>query len=169
MMNARTMTRRILNAKHKTLPQIPIQKNIPPTFLQSRNETPGRGTAHINTNTTTGTANNVKYLANSLSFMLRIRFSLSFCRQLACIFTVPVHIVNSPPSAIRRCWWATRRVPRLQRIGDDAGAADDLVGCAHKISGWPRKSTILLTDPFTHAASTNASAVIILNRKFFVA
>ena len=35
-----------------------------------------------------------------------------------------------------------------QRIGHDAAANDNLIGCAHKISGWPRKSTILLTDPF---------------------
>src|ERR1019366_3638794 len=30
---------------------------------------------------------------------------------------------------------------RLQRIGNDAAANNDLVGCAHKISGWPRKGT----------------------------
>jgi hypothetical protein len=28
---------------------------------------------------------------------------------------------------------------RRQRIGNDAAANDNLVGCAHKISGWPRK------------------------------
>ena len=28
---------------------------------------------------------------------------------------------------------------RLQRIGNDAAANDDLIGCAHKILGWPRK------------------------------
>jgi hypothetical protein len=28
---------------------------------------------------------------------------------------------------------------RLQRIGNDAAANDNLIGCAHKISGWPRK------------------------------
>jgi hypothetical protein len=35
----------------------------------------------------------------------------------------------------------------LQRIGNDAAANDNLIGCAHKISGWPLKSTMLLTDP----------------------
>ena len=28
---------------------------------------------------------------------------------------------------------------RLQRIGNDAAANNNLIGCAHKISGWPRK------------------------------
>jgi len=27
----------------------------------------------------------------------------------------------------------------LQRIGNDAAANDNLIGCAHKISGWPQK------------------------------
>jgi hypothetical protein len=28
---------------------------------------------------------------------------------------------------------------RLQRIGNDAAANNNLMGCAHKISGWPQK------------------------------
>jgi hypothetical protein len=41
---------------------------------------------------------------------------------------------------------------RLQRIGNDAGADDDLTGSAHKISGWPRKGAKRFFPAILHHA-----------------
>ena len=47
--------------------------------------------------------------------------------------------LKSLPKAIRRPGGRGDGFQRLQRIGNDAAANDNLTGCAHKISGWPQK------------------------------
>src|ERR1017187_5541612 len=46
---------------------------------------------------------------------------------------------------------------RLQRIGNDAAANDNLIGCAHKISGWPRKG-VFEFDPAAAAMSAGQAS-----------